>query len=240
MRVLLRAWRWLRRRWWWVLAIISCGVALHLLVAPQHLPWRSLNLNHPVGFATGTKLAALNLTPRSWCAAVLQDVNHLVVKPVKPTRNEKGCGWSHAYELMSSRTVGLRGNGTYPMNCPLIAASHLWLNEVLNAAQQHLNQPVTHVHHAGTYSCRRKYGRSTGSLSEHAFANAWDITGFELADGSVVSVKKHWQGFGARSRFLHAVRDAGCTLYNVVLSPDYNAAHHDHLHLDMGPYMSCR
>ena len=33
--------------------------------------------------------------------------------------------------------------------------------------------------------------------------------------------------------FLREVRDGACRLFPTTLSPDYNAAHADHLHLDM-------
>lgn len=231
---------WMRRRVWWLIGIAVLGVTLDRFVPSQHLPWRTLNLNHPIGLATGTKLAALNLVPRSWCAVTVSDARHLQIASVAPKRESDNCGWSHAYQLIRSHETVMRGNGQYPMNCPLVAATHLWVRELQVYANQILGKPVTQIHHAGTYSCRRKYGQRTGSLSEHAYANAWDVTGFELSDGSVVSVKKHWSDPGARGRFLHAVRDRGCSLFNVVLSPDYNAAHHDHLHLDMGPFISCQ
>ena len=38
---------------------------------------------------------------------------------------------------------------------------------------------------------------------------------------------------GAEGAFLREVRDGGCRLFTTVLSPDYNAAHRDHLHLDV-------
>ena len=41
-----------------------------------------------------------------------------------------------------------------------------------------------------------------------------------------------WTGNDPESRFLHEVRDGACKLFATVLSPDYNAAHADHLHLD--------
>ena len=34
--------------------------------------------------------------------------------------------------------------------------------------------------------------------------------------------------------------DGGCRFFDGVLSPDYNAAHRDHLHLDRGPWWFCR
>ncbi|MET0248315.1 MAG: extensin family protein, partial [Sphingobium sp.] len=81
-------------------------------------------------------------------------------------------------------------------------------------------------------SCRRLYGRSEGDFSEHATANAIDIAAFTLADGRRISVVTDWTGEGKDAAFLRAVRDGACDLFSTVLSPDYNAAHRDHLHLD--------
>ncbi len=231
---------WIRRQILWIAIGGLLFGALNWLVPPWHLPWRALNLNHPVGFATGTKLAGLNLVPRSWCAAILDDAVQLKIASIAPRRGPNDCGWSHAYQLVQSNNTVLRGMEQYPMNCPLVAASHLWLREVQLIASEQFGKAVTKIHHAGTYSCRRKYGRSSGSLSEHAYANAWDVTIFELRDGRVISIRKHWSNTEPTGQFLRDVRDRGCSLFNVVLSPDYNAAHHDHLHLDMGPFIACR
>ena len=40
------------------------------------------------------------------------------------------------------------------------------------------------IDHFGSYSCRRLYGRDEGAWSEHARANAVDIAGFRLGDGT--------------------------------------------------------
>ena len=76
------------------------------------------------------------------------------------------------------------------------------------------------------------YGRDDGPWSEHATGNAIDIAGFELKDGRVISILQDWDGEEARARFLRVARDEACDLFGTVLSPDYNAAHRDHFHLD--------
>ncbi|HXP95874.1 MAG TPA: extensin family protein, partial [Telmatospirillum sp.] len=76
-------------------------------------------------------------------------------------------------------------------------------------------------------------------LSQHAFGRALDVTGFELADGTVISVMKDWRNRGAKSEFLHQVAQGACKMFSVVLTPNYNAEHHDHLHLDIGPHKLC-
>ena len=90
------------------------------------------------------------------------------------------------------------------------------------------------IEHLGSYSCRRLYGRGEGPWSQHATGNAIDIAGFVLADGRRISVLHDWSGSDGEAQFLHRARDGACGAFATVLSPDYNAAHRDHLHLDMG------
>ncbi|RZL73462.1 MAG: extensin, partial [Sphingomonas sp.] len=43
---------------------------------------------------------------------------------------------------------------------------------------------------------------------------------------------RDWKGDDPKAAFLRDVRDGACQLFATTLSPDYNAAHADHLHLD--------
>ncbi len=45
---------------------------------------------------------------------------------------------------------------------------------------------------------------------------------------------------GLKGDFLREVKTGGCQLFGTTLSPDYNAAHADHFHLDMGRWRICR
>ena len=71
------------------------------------------------------------------------------------------------------------------------------------------------------------------ALSEHAHANAIDMGGFRLADGRMISVCRLAR-LTPESAFLHDIRNGGCRHIPGVLSPDYNRAHANHLHFDMG------
>ena len=46
----------------------------------------------------------------------------------------------------------------------------------------------------------------------------------------------HWES----EPILKDLARTACDYFNVVLSPEYNALHHDHLHFDLGPYRTCR
>ena len=107
-------------------------------------------------------------------------------------------------------------------------------------AREIYGQAVAGVEHLGSFACRNIYGRVDARRSQHASANALDIAAFRLADGRRVVVAEDWNGHGDAARFLRAVRDGACGNFDGVLGPDYNRAHHDHFHLDLGGWQICR
>jgi hypothetical protein len=119
----------------------------------------------------------------------------------------------------------------------MAAALTLWERDVVGpAARRHFGQDVTRIELAGpSYQCRRIAGRTDRRLSEHASANAVDIGGFTLADGRVLRIEQGWSRGSSRDRaFLRDVRNGACDHFAAVLSPDYNRAHRDHFHFDLG------
>jgi hypothetical protein len=132
-------------------------------------------------------------------------------------------------------------SSSFLSSCPLAVAYALFDRHALQpAAQAVFGQKVVQVDHLGSFACRNVYNRSEGRLSQHASANALDIAGFRLADGRRISVLKDWKEEGDKGRFLRLVRDGACKQFNTVLGPDYNAAHRDHFHVDMGLWRVCR
>ncbi|MEO7170903.1 MAG: extensin family protein, partial [Sphingomonas sp.] len=112
------------------------------------------------------------------------------------------------------------------------------------AAREILGGELVKVETFGTYACRGIVGggaASAGRLSQHGLANAVDISAFVLRDGRRITIQRDWRASDAPAReFLQVVRRSACRRFTTVLSPDYNAAHHDHLHLDMGGRSFCR
>jgi len=119
-----------------------------------------------------------------------------------------------------------------PVSCPLALAMQNWARYgVDRAARQILGSPLARIETMGSYSCRNVAG--TGRLSAHATANAVDIAAFRLADGRRISVLGDWNATSPQIRaFLRTIRDSACKRFGTVLTPDYNAAHRDHLHLE--------
>ena len=103
-------------------------------------------------------------------------------------------------------------------------------------AKRYFGERITLLRHYGAYSCRTT---RTGHDSLHAKGEAIDIAAFVLADGRVVSVERDWRSGGVRGRFLHALAREACGRFSVVLTPDSDRDHFNHIHLDDGRYKLC-
>jgi hypothetical protein len=138
--------------------------------------------------------------------------------------------------------IGIPTANLGAMRCRLAERFVAWTEEALQkAAAAWLDSPVAKIESLGTFSCRPINNQPGNRLSEHGSADAVDIAGFVLANGRRIMVKTDWNGPDENARnFLHAVHKAACRRFSVVLGPDANALHQDHLHFDMGRGPYCR
>ena len=153
-----------------------------------------------------------------------------------------GCATHNAVRLswLRSDDAHLQLANIGPVTCSLASAIQGWARfGVDRAARQVLGSPLVRIDTFGSYNCRNIAG--TDHRSGHATANAVDIAGFELADGRRISVKGNWSdGNPAARNFLRTIRTSACRRFAIVLTPDYNAAHRDHFHLETGaPHPIC-
>lgn len=197
---------------------------------PERLPWTPLTLQQPTGPFTARKLQAL-AEDAPHCQALLTSAS-AGFTPLPPVTGAS-CGYTGAVTL-KPRSPAARWRPADPgVSCPVAAALYLWERDIVRpAALRHFGKPIAAIDHFGTYNCRRINNRPSGDWSEHARANAIDIAGFRLEGGDQVRVLGDWTGDPAKAAFLREVRDGACRLFGTTLSPDYNAAHADHLHLD--------
>lgn len=104
------------------------------------------------------------------------------------------------------------------------------------------------IRHFGVYNCRRVRGKA--KFSEHAFANAIDVGGFEfgaqktgpLHHAFKVSVLEHWDARAGEERlhakFLYRLAEELSKrpdIFRGMLGPGA-PGHDDHYHFDVGPY----
>ena len=198
---------------------------------PQDVPWTPLRLDDPIGTFTLRKLVSLS-DDAGQCRALLSAAGAKDMA-ASPRAVSTDCAYSDGMRLVAAQGEADFSPAGVVTRCPVAAALLIWERQVMQpAASRHFGQPVTRINNAGSFSCRRLYGRSDGAFSEHATANAIDIIGFTLSDGTRISVLEDWPQSGAKAQFLREVRGGACDLFATVLSPDYNAAHADHLHFD--------
>lgn len=162
-------------------------------------------------------------------------------EPVDDKPFVDGCGWENAVRLTA---VGGAQFSPVTMSCPAAAALAMWVIHGLQpAALKHLQREVDEIAQFGSYACRNIRSASrlgSSRRSEHASALAIDIKSFRLDDGGAISVLRDWETPGERSRFLKAAHRSACRYFRVVLGPDANALHRNHLHLDRGWLWTCR
>lgn len=224
-----------------LMVLISAAVAVSiwrgwLPVADRWNPWAPLNVRDEPNLITPFKLWRLQEDP-VLCEAALQTSTLRYMHQADSAADAK-CPLTHTLRIQGG-DVAL--SSSFLSSCRLAVAYALFdIHQLQPAAQAVFGQKVTQVDHLGSFACRNIYNRSEGRLSQHATANALDIAGFRLADGRRISVLKDWKDQGEEGRFLRLVRDGACQQFNTVLSPDYNAAHRNHFHLDMGRWRVCR
>ncbi len=160
---------------------------------------------------------------------------------IVPDRDFGGsCSTRGSVQLLD---VGVPVTNVKAVKCGVARNLALWVREsVQPAARDALGSRVVKLESMGAYACRNIIGNAAvaGNRSEHATANAIDISAFVLADGRHITLQSGWNGSSDERDFLRAVRAGGCKRFQTVLSPDYNAAHHNHLHFDMGRGPICR
>lgn len=121
--------------------------------------------------------------------------------------------------------------GTLFVRCPVALA--LW-----DTAELAKSTGIVAFTHLGTYNCR--YIGGTQNLSQHAFANAIDISGVRTTTGATYTLLNDWErgvsnpttpGGKLLRDFAHEMHRLG--LWNIILTPEFNSAHWDHFHIDL-------
>ncbi len=121
------------------------------------------------------------------------------------------------------------------MQCETARALARWVSLFVLPASGLLPErgPIAALTQSSTHVCRPVNNLTGGDLSEHAYGNAIDIREFRFAAGPPVAVEpRERQGTPAEA-FQDAVRAAACLTFTTVIGPGTDAAHADHLHLDV-------
>ena len=158
----------------------------------------------------------------------------------------KGCGIDKPIEVRAILPgVTLKPEGV--IRCEAALALARWTKETAAPATSSAFGPeirITALNQASTYVCRLRNNADTGKISEHARGNAVDIASFTLSDGKTVEIQPRDEDGTLTGAFQRAVTASACLYFTTVLDPGSDAAHEDHLHLDVierkNGYRYCR
>jgi hypothetical protein len=160
------------------------------------------------------------------------------------------CGMEHPLHVSALKDGAIPLDKAVVIDCPMVAALTDWLDSVVQpAAMTRFGVSVSELDVFGAYSCRTVDNLAGQRLSEHAFGNAVDVSGFVLSDGRKIVIVRDWKRTDTQeSAFLHEAQAGACGLFTTVLAPGADPFHYNHFHLDLamhgrtdtGPRTYCR
>jgi hypothetical protein len=161
-----------------------------------------------------------------------------------PINEGNGCGIEHPIDVAEVLPGVDLGGAT--MRCKTALTMAHWLKDT---AQPALNiampgRKIVRLVPGSTYQCRLRNNASTGKISEHARGNAFDVAAFKLDNGETITMKPRDEDSTLEGAFQRTATAGACLHFTTVLSPGSDAAHEDHLHLDVlerkNGYRYCR
>ena len=223
-------------RWLVFAGLIALGYWGYQMLPSWYNPFTPLMLNDPPGLVTRWKLKAIT---DAQCQTLLDEANQQ--KLISTQRVAPSGGACPLPDVVQGRDFGtVKLSNRFLASCRLALSSALYVEQqVKPLSRKMLNSEVTRIDHLGSFACRNIYHRADGPLSEHATANALDISAFHLENGKQVSVLKGWNQPQTQP-FLQTLLASSCQYYGNGLGPNYNAAHANHFHLGMRGYGLCR
>jgi hypothetical protein len=198
-------------------------------------------INRPID--SGTRAAVLGEGGDIFRCMAEMTAARVSFRPMPDRINGETCSLTDGGVLGADMgTVASLAPASPTMTCQTALAVSIWRRQSVEpAAREILGSDVVQIDHMGTYACRSvNNGGVSNRASAHSRAAALDFSGVRLRDGRRISVRDGWHGDTPEARFLKRIRDDACRVFGTVLSPDYNAVHHDHLHLEATDTRFCR
>lgn len=144
-----------------------------------------------------------------------------------------GCGAEQAVRVRSVSGVTLSQRAV--MDCTTAGALKTWVDNSVKPALRRQGGGVQGLRVAAHYACRTRNNRKGARISEHGKARAIDISGFQLRDGSTISVLKGWKARGT-AQAMRDMHKGACGPFGTVLGPNADRFHRDHFHFDTARY----
>lgn len=200
----------------------------------QWNPTVPLQVADPMSPLTVWKMERALMSTQS-CLAVLEDAGRY--DPLADLESSDNC---HIRGRIDLRGVGNTALSSIETRCAIGLRLAMWEQHDLQpSAQELFRSSLSQIDHIGSYNCRRIRG-SSNRWSTHATADAIDVSGFRLEDGTRLKLIDDWDDGGPKGEFLRRARDSACEWFRVTLSPDYNSLHADHFHIQSNGWGLCR
>lgn len=145
--------------------------------------------------------------------------------------SEGACPLRNVVRVANFGSVQL--SSSFLASCPLALSSALYVEQQAKPlTRQLMASDLRQIDHLGSFACRNIYHREQARRSEHATADALDVSGFRLTDGRRISVLQGWRSDRSHP-WLAALLSNSCPYFGNALGPEYNAAHANHFHFGM-------
>jgi hypothetical protein len=182
--------------------------------------------------AVDAKPAAVDATPAEESACLERLLKLGVRFEPLPAISAGQCGAAHPLRVSAVATT-LQISPPATMTCALAEALARWASEVvIPESRRQLEAEPSRIGIGTSYECRSRNHQVGAVLSEHAFANAVDISGFDFGGRKTVTIGDH-PAETPPALFQAAIRSQACAYFTPILGPGSDAAHATHLHLDM-------
>jgi hypothetical protein len=164
------------------------------------------------------------------CDTRLQSI--AVIDPMPRLIGPGACGGG---DIVQVDAVLLAGNKRIEMKpapllqCPMAEQLASWLRDQAAPRVAKAGPAIASVESADDFECRGRNGQITGKVSEHGKANAIDVRGFKLANGSFIALTD----INADKELRDDLRESACGRFTTVLGPGSDGYHEEHIHLDL-------
>ena len=141
----------------------------------QYNPFVPLTLDDPPGKITQFKLR--RLTPQA-CESLLTQANQRRLIRTQAVADSAGeCPLSNVVRVRDFGPVSL--NSSFLASCPLALSSALFVSQQARPlTKTWTGSELARIEHLGSFACRNIYSRPDARRSEHATADALDISAF--------------------------------------------------------------
>ncbi|RTL55336.1 MAG: extensin family protein [Bradyrhizobiaceae bacterium] len=199
---------------------------------PAEAPARDVAKDEAAGPEQGVQQAEAPKPPEpSACRLALTEA--VAIAPsIPPIHAEHGCGGDDLVRLEAvvvspSQRVALKPPAI--LRCTMATAIANWVRDDAAPLATKLGSVLSEIDNYDSYECRGRNRIVGAKLSEHGLANALDVRGLKLANGTMLSLTDRHLARETREAVLTSV----CTRFMTVLGPGSDWYHEEHIHLDL-------